>query len=55
MTYVSNFTDVDDKLIKASREQNDTVLNIAERFIDAFREDVSALNIHRSDYSPAGN
>ncbi|MBM7646742.1 cysteinyl-tRNA synthetase [Scopulibacillus daqui] len=50
--YVSNFTDVDDKLIKASIEQNDSVLNIAERFIKAYREDVHALNVKEADIHP---
>ncbi|MFC7394824.1 cysteine--tRNA ligase [Scopulibacillus cellulosilyticus] len=50
--YVSNFTDVDDKLIKASIEQGDSVLNIAERFIKAYREDVHALNVKEADIHP---
>lgn len=52
VTYVSNFTDVDDRLIKASIEQGDTVLNIAERFIKAYKEDVKALNVQEADIHP---
>ena len=40
--YVSNFTDVDDKLIKAAQELNQTVPEVADRFIDAFFEDTGA-------------
>ena len=50
--YVSNFTDVDDRLINASIEQNETVLNIAERFIKAYKEDVSALNVREANIHP---
>ncbi|TCP24142.1 cysteinyl-tRNA synthetase [Scopulibacillus darangshiensis] len=50
--YVSNFTDVDDRLIKASIEQGDSVLNIAERFINAYKEDVNALNVREADLHP---
>ncbi|MFC0525691.1 cysteine--tRNA ligase [Pontibacillus salicampi] len=43
--YVLNFTDVDDKLIKAAREMGDEVPNIAERFITAYKEDVGAFGV----------
>lgn len=41
--YVSNFTDVDDKLIKAANEHGEEVPVIAERFIKAYFEDVGSL------------
>ena len=52
--YVSNFTDVDDKLIKASKELGETVPEIAERFIEAFFEDTGALNVKKAvmDHMP---
>ena len=50
--YVSNFTDVDDKLIKASRELKKEVPEIAERFIEAYFEDTEALNIKRANVHP---
>jgi cysteinyl-tRNA synthetase len=34
--YVSNFTDVDDKLIKAAKELGEDVPTFANRFIDAY-------------------
>ncbi|WP_085520822.1 cysteine--tRNA ligase [Tuberibacillus sp. Marseille-P3662] len=52
VTYVSNFTDVDDKLIKAANEQNEDVLDIADRFIRAYKEDVGALNVQEADINP---
>lgn len=50
--YVSNFTDVDDKLIRAANELGEDVPTIANRFIDAFYEDVSALGVQKADAHP---
>ncbi|WLR41960.1 cysteine--tRNA ligase [Bacillus carboniphilus] len=52
VTYVSNFTDVDDKLIKAANELKEDVPTIAEKFIEAFLEDVSALGCDKADSHP---
>lgn len=43
--YVSNFTDVDDKMINAARENHTTVEAIADKYINAFNQDTAALNI----------
>lgn len=43
--YVSNFTDVDDKMINEARAEGTTVPKLAEKFINAFLEDTTALNI----------
>ncbi|MDQ0247671.1 cysteinyl-tRNA synthetase [Bacillus fengqiuensis] len=50
--YVSNFTDVDDKLIKAANELGEDVPSIAERFIEAYFEDVSALGCKKATVHP---
>ncbi|KEF36460.1 cysteinyl-tRNA synthetase [Schinkia azotoformans MEV2011] len=50
--YVSNFTDVDDKLIKAAKELGEDVPTIADRFIQAFYEDVTALGVKKADVHP---
>jgi cysteinyl-tRNA synthetase len=52
VNFVSNFTDVDDKLIKAANELGEDVPTIAERFIDAYFEDVSALGCKRATVHP---
>ncbi|MSE04477.1 cysteine--tRNA ligase [Lactobacillus salivarius] len=52
INYVSNFTDVDDKIIKASQEMNLSVKEITEKFINAFYEDTSALNIKKATLNP---
>ncbi|MGD6887839.1 cysteine--tRNA ligase, partial [Staphylococcus shinii] len=52
VNYVSNFTDVDDKLIKAAKELGEDVPTIAERFIAAYHEDVSALGCKQATVHP---
>ncbi|OIJ15431.1 cysteine--tRNA ligase [Anaerobacillus arseniciselenatis] len=52
VNYVSNFTDVDDKLIKAAKELGEDVPTIAERFIKAYFEDVGALGVRSADAHP---
>lgn len=50
--YVSNFTDVDDKLIRVANELGEDVPSIADRFIKAYFEDVLALGCRRADVHP---
>src|SRR5690606_16587545 len=47
--YVSNFTDVDDKLIKAANELGETVPEVADRFIKAYFENTEALGCAVAD------
>ncbi|RST58306.1 cysteine--tRNA ligase [Siminovitchia terrae] len=50
--YVSNFTDVDDKIINAAKELQMDALTLANRFVDAFFEDVLALGCKKADDHP---
>ncbi|WP_431802009.1 cysteine--tRNA ligase [Halobacillus andaensis] len=50
--YVLNFTDVDDKLIKAANELGEEVPDIANRFIQAYKEDVGALGVKEAVHHP---
>src|SRR5688572_28358069 len=43
VTYVRNYTDVDDKIIRAAAAGGETPPAIAARFIAQFKSDVSAL------------
>ncbi len=45
VNYVSNFTDVDDKIIKAAIEEGVTAEEIANRYIAECRKDMEAMNI----------
>ena len=50
--YVSNFTDVDDKMINEARKEHTTVGELADRYIKAFMEDTEALNIEPTTLHP---
>lgn len=50
--YVSNFTDVDDKIIKASNEEGISPKELTDKYIKAFYEDYDALGCERADKNP---
>ena len=50
--YVSNFTDVDDKIINTAKELGEEVGELTERFINAYFEDVEALGCGKADVHP---
>ncbi len=50
--YVSNFTDVDDKMINEARKEEITVPELAERYINAYLEDTNALNVEPATVHP---
>ncbi|MDH5297827.1 MAG: cysteine--tRNA ligase [Desulfobulbaceae bacterium] len=52
VTYVRNFTDIDDKIINRAREQNTTTEELAERFIDMFHQDMERLGVAPADHEP---
>lgn len=46
VTYVSNFTDIDDKIINRANEENVESVDIANKYIKAFMEDAKGLNLY---------
>ncbi len=50
--YVSNFTDVDDKIIKAANEEGVTADEIAQRYIKECKKDMKALNVREATKHP---
>jgi cysteinyl-tRNA synthetase len=52
VTYVRNFTDIDDKIINRAAEQHTTTTELANRFIDEFYVDMDRLGIDRPDLEP---
>lgn len=52
VTFVQNITDVDDKLIRKANEEGITVKEVADRYTDAFNEDLRSLNILPPDIQP---
>ncbi len=49
---VQNYTDIDDKMINRANEQGITVAELADRFINAYLEDVGALKVRPADVTP---
>ncbi|MCR5335570.1 MAG: cysteine--tRNA ligase [Synergistes sp.] len=52
VTFVQNFTDIDDKMIKRANEEGITVAELAERFIAEYYRDADALGIKRATVNP---
>ena len=52
VTYVQNFTDIDDKMIQKANEEGITVSELAERFIEEYFKDANGLGIKRATYHP---
>lgn len=52
VTFVQNFTDIDDKLIKKANEEGITVSEVAERFIKEFWVDAKGLNVREATVHP---
>ncbi len=50
--FVQNFTDVDDKIINASRGQGVEPAQLSQRFIDQYFQDFDRLNVMRADEYP---
>jgi len=52
VVYARNITDIDDKIITACAETGEPMTTLTERFTDAFRDDMAALNTLRPDIVP---
>ena len=52
VTFVQNFTDIDDKVINKANEEGVSYKEIAERYIKEYFTDADGLNIMRADHHP---
>ena len=52
VNFVQNFTDIDDKLIKKANEENITVKEVAERYIEEFWTDSKGLGVKEATVHP---
>ena len=52
VTFVQNFTDIDDKMINRANEEGITVSDLADRFIKEYYVDADGLNIKRQAVQP---
>ncbi|MGE5807855.1 MAG: cysteine--tRNA ligase [Nitrospirota bacterium] len=52
VTYVRNFTDVDDKIINRAKEEGISPAEVAAKYIAAYQEDMKRLGVGRADVEP---
>ena len=52
VTYVQNYTDIDDKILNRAAEEGSTMQAVSERNIEAFEIDMGRLNILPADRMP---
>ena len=52
VTYVRNYTDVDDKIINRANERGISSQQLSEEFIQAFDEDMAALGLRKPTHEP---
>jgi len=52
VTFVRNFTDIDDKIIRRANQEGVDAGEISERYIAAFRDDIAALGVQAPEVEP---
>ncbi len=52
VTFVQNFTDIDDKMIRRANEEGITVKELGDRFIKEYYTDADALGVKRATVNP---
>ena len=52
VTYVQNFTDIDDKIIKKALEEGEEPVSLAARYIREYQKDAEALGVTEADMHP---
>ncbi|MBR8830659.1 MAG: Cysteine--tRNA ligase [Chroococcopsis gigantea SAG 12.99] len=50
--YIQNFTDIDDKILKRAKNEGVAMAEIADRFIEAYFEDMEKLGVRKADAYP---
>jgi cysteinyl-tRNA synthetase len=52
VSYIQNFTDIDDKILNRAKEQGTSMEDVSERFIEAYFEDMERLGVKKADDYP---
>ena len=52
VTYVQNFTDIDDKIIKRANEEESDYKTVSEKYIAEYKTDAKGLNVRDADIHP---
>lgn len=50
--FIQNFTDIDDKIIKKANDENKTIYEISNKYIEEYYEDANNLNIRKASLNP---
>ncbi len=50
--FVQNFTDIDDKMIRRANEENTTVKEVADRYIEEYFKDAEGLGVKKATFHP---
>lgn len=52
VTFVQNFTDIDDKIIRRANEENSDYLAVSQKYIKEYKKDAKGLNVREATYYP---
>ncbi len=52
VTFVQNFTDVDDKIIRKAIEENSDFLTVSKKYIEEYKKDSKGLNVKEATFHP---
>ena len=52
VTYVQNFTDIDDKIINRANEENSDYLTVSNKYIEEYKKDATGLNVREATIHP---
>ncbi|MGB2924767.1 MAG: cysteine--tRNA ligase [Limnothrix sp.] len=52
VNYIQNFTDIDDKILNRARQEESSMAEVADKYIEAYHEDMAALSIQPADEYP---
>ena len=52
VTYVQNFTDIDDKIINKANEENSDYLTVSRRYMEEYKKDAAGLNVRPATIHP---
>lgn len=52
VTYVQNFTDIDDKIINKANEEHSDYLTVSRRYMEEYKKDAAGLNVRPATIHP---
>lgn len=52
ITFVQNFTDIDDKIIRRANEENSDYLTVSQKYMEEYKKDAKGLNVREATYHP---